>query len=359
MWICGEFAWATIGLYIELTITDEWLPCFESVIETTHTTSFLKAMTTGVNMLCFTASYALALALEVLGLWIRPRWRRLATVIAVVAGLIAHTWYLAKRAGQSPWAPLASQHDWYLAAAWVLAVSYLGLVIYFPRAPMGLFLLPITLALIAAAYFANTEPLASADIPRVWGMLHGVLLMLGTVAVLLGFVAGVMYLVQSYRLKQKLPVAEWFRLPSLEWLERMNGRSLAAATVLVGLGFITGVLTRLAQRDGGGLPWRDPVVLSLSGMFSWLVAAEAFRLAYPAARRGRKVAYLTLAGFVFLVITLVAFLREDEVHGKPRALGRARLLPSHSAVHVLHRNALAPPASSLQPPVSSLPGGPA
>jgi ABC-type uncharacterized transport system permease subunit len=314
-------------------------------------------MTTGVNMLCFTASYSVALALEVLGVWKRPPWRRLATVVAAAAGLIAHTWYLAKRAGQSPWAPLASQHDWYLAAAWLLALAYLGLVIYHPRAPMGLFLLPITLALIAAAYFANTEPLATADIPRVWGMLHGVLLMLGTVAVLLGFVAGVMYLVQSYRLKNKLPAGERFRLPSLEWLQRMNGRSLAAATVLVGLGFITGVLTRLAQRDGGGLPWRDPVVLSLSGMFSWLVAAEVFRLAYPAARRGRKVAYLTLAAFVFLVITLIAFLQEDEVHGKPRELGRARLLPSRSRVHQPPGDAMTPQPSSLQPPVSSPPGG--
>jgi ABC-type uncharacterized transport system permease subunit len=314
-------------------------------------------MTTGINMLCFTASYAVALALEVLGVWTRPRWRRLATVIVAAAGLIAHTWYLAKRAGQSPWAPLASQHDWYLAAAWILALSYLALAVYYPRAPMGLFLLPITLALIAAAYFANTEPLASADIPRVWGMLHGVLLMLGTVAVLLGFVAGVMYLVQSYRLKHKLPAGERFRLPSLEWLERMNGRSLAAATVLVGLGFITGVLTRLAQRDGGGLPWRDPVVLSLSGMFSWLIAAEVFRFAYPAARRGRKVAYLTLAAFVFLVITLVAFLQEDEVHGKPRELEPAKLLPSRSAAYRLQRNAITPQTSSLQPPASTPTGG--
>jgi hypothetical protein len=51
-------------------------------------------------------------------------------------------------------------------------------------------------------------------------------------------------------------------------------------------------------------------------MFSWLVAAEAFRLAYPAARRGRKVAYLTLAGFVFLVITLSTFMSSKSMHGR-------------------------------------------
>jgi ABC-type uncharacterized transport system permease subunit len=282
-------------------------------------------MTGGINMLCFTASYALALALELLGLWKRPRWRRLATALVALAGLAAHTWYLAHRAAQAPWAPLSSQHDWYLAAAWFLALAYLGCFLYLPRAPVGLFLLPIALALCGAAFWSSTEPLATADAPRLWGQLHGVFLMLGTVAVLLGFVAGVMYLVQSYLLKSKRPAPERFRLPSLEWLERMNGRSLAAAAVFIGLGFVTGVLVRLARRDGDGFPWTDSVVLSLSGMFSWLVAAEVFRIAYPAARRGRKVAYLTLAGFLFLVVTLLAFLRSDEVHNSGRgARGASR-----------------------------------
>ena len=44
--------------------------------------------------------------------------------------------------------------------------------------------------------------------------------------------------------------------------------------------------------------WSDPVVISLAVMFAWLVAAELFRAFYPAARRGRKVAYLTTASFV-------------------------------------------------------------
>jgi hypothetical protein len=50
-------------------------------------------------------------------------------------------------------------------------------------------------------------------------------------------------------------------------------------------------------------------------MLSWLIAAEAFRLAYPAARRGRKVAYLTLAGFVFLVLTLATFAQHENMTG--------------------------------------------
>lgn len=276
-------------------------------------------MDSGVNILCFAASYTVALALEALGLWSRPRWRRLAAVAAASAGVVAHTWYLGLRASRAPWAPLSSQHDWYLAAAWLLTVIYVAGVVYYPRAALGVFLLPVTLGLIAAARWASTDPLASFAAPRFWGRVHGVFLMLGTVAVLLGFVAGVMYLIQSYRLKHKALASDALRLPSLEWLERVNSRSLGAAAVLVGVGFVTGILTRTARSDAGGVPWSDPIVLSLSGMFSWLIAAEAFRLAYPAARRGRKVAYLTLAGFVFLLLTLATFTQHNAMTDRDAA----------------------------------------
>jgi len=53
-------------------------------------------------------------------------------------------------------------------------------------------------------------------------------------------------------------------------------------------------------------------------MLLWLVAAEVFRLVYPAARQGRKVAYLTLASFVFLVIALASFTLLDNVHSQNR-----------------------------------------
>ena len=68
------------------------------------------------------------------------------------------------------------------------------------------------------------------------------------------------------------------------------------------------------------------MVLSLAAMMLWLVAAEVFRLVYPAARQGRKVAYLTLASFVFLVIALTSFTLLDTVarSQSPRRRNRIR-----------------------------------
>jgi ABC-type uncharacterized transport system permease subunit len=178
-------------------------------------------------------------------------------------------------------------------------------------------LLPIVLVLAIGSNWASTEPLAPEKTFEVWGMFHGIVLLLGTVAVCVGFLAGLMYLVQSYALKHVHSSANGLRLPSLEWLERVNSRTLGLSAVLIALGFISGVAMSLAvHRDESSyVLWTDPVVLSLAAMLLWLIVAEVFRLVYPAARRGRKVAYLTLASFVFLIIALASLMLLDNVHG--------------------------------------------
>lgn len=272
-------------------------------------------MDSGIKILCFSACYAVALILELPGIWSQVRFRRVACLLAASAGVIAQTAYLGQRVVEMPYVPLASHHDWLMLAAWLLAAIYVGALFYYPRSSLGVFLLPSVLALIGVSMFAETHPLTPFEAPRVWGLAHGVFLLLGTVAVLLGFLAGLMYLVQSYRLKHKLPPAEGFHLPSLEWLERVNSRSLGAAALLVGGGFLTGVVSRFAQQGGAGnVPWGDPVVLSLVAMFGWLVVAEVFRLVYPAARQGRKVAYLTIAAFLFLLLMLATVTLSDSLH---------------------------------------------
>jgi ABC-type uncharacterized transport system permease subunit len=284
-------------------------------------------MDSNLNLICFTACYAVALVLELPGVGARVRFRRAACIAIASVGVIAHTAYLGQRVIEMPYVPLASHHDWLILAAWLLAEIYVGALFYYPRSSLGIFLLPAVLALIVISLFAETQPLASFEAPRVWGLVHGVFLLLGTVAVLLGFLAGLMYLVQSHRLKKKLPPTEGMRLPSLEWLERVNSRALAAAALLVGGGFVTGILSRLAQQGQGSIPWGDPVVLSLVAMFGWLVVAEVFRLIYPAARQGRKVAYLTIAAFLFLVLMLATVTLSDSLHATYTNIAQRPIVP--------------------------------
>lgn len=279
-------------------------------------------MLSGTTVFCFAASYAAALALEASRLWFRSRIRGAVMLGFGAAGLLAHTIYLVGRAnGQA--LPLSSEFDWYLVAAWLLAAVYLYLTLHFPRTAVGLFTLPLVLGLIGVAQrFADRMSFPQTRASQVWGMIHGSFLLVGTVAVLIGFVAGLMHLVQSYRLKHKLLPAQGFQLPSLEWLEHANSRATVFSALMLGLGFISGVLLNLVNRertDGESLAWDDPVVWSSALLLAWMVAAALFSLLYKPARQGRKVAYLTVASFLFLVLSLGIQLGSSSRHGSRHA----------------------------------------
>src|SRR3954452_22632621 len=274
-------------------------------------------------------AYAVVFILEIAGLRGRPPVHRILLASLTFVALIAH-WFALARSGTARSGLPISTADWLLWAAWLLALIYFAVLFYLPRTPTGIVLLPIVLGLLVSSNWASTKPLASESSLYAWGALHGILLLAGTVAVCIGFLAGLMYLLQSYALKHARSPVNGLRLPSLEWLERVNSRTLGISTVLIALGFITGIVMSIVIHSGESayLLWTDPVVLSLAAMLVWLIAAEAFRLIYPAARQGRKVAYLTLASFVFLVIALASFTMLDNVHGSNR---RQAPTPQHRA----------------------------
>src|SRR5436190_8252201 len=157
-------------------------------------------MLSGISIICFASCYAISFALEILGLKRRFIWHRALLVCTTLVGLIAHSLYLLRNTTTTSTLPLSTA-DWLLWAAWLLAVVYFAALFYLPRSPTGVVLLPISLGLILSSHWASTEPLASERSFYIWGMMHGMFLLVGTVAVCIGFLAGLMYLLQSYALK--------------------------------------------------------------------------------------------------------------------------------------------------------------
>lgn len=263
-------------------------------------------MLSGVSIVCFAASYAVSLTLEVSQLFVKIGVRRPLTLGFAGAGLLVHTVYLALHPTEGG-APLSSWYHWCLAVAWVVAAVYLLLTLSRPQASLGIFLLPLVLSLLGLAHLFRGLPHFSNDqATGWWATLHGVALLLGTVVVFIGFSAGLMYLLQVYRLKQKRPPQKGLRLPSLEWLQRANESSLIVSSLFVGIGLVTGIALDLTkyQVDSIGQIWTDPVVWSSAVLLLWLIIALVFNAAYKPARQGRKIAYLTVASFVFLILAL-------------------------------------------------------
>jgi len=276
-------------------------------------------MLSGISMTCFAASYSVALALEISRLFLRVSVRTALSIGFAAAGLLAHTLYLYVQV-QAEWAggsPLASWYHWCLMVAWVLAAAYVGLALAHPKTTVGLFMLPTVLVLVGVSYpFREAPPFPDRTGAAVWTPIHVVALLLGAAVVVLGFVAGVMYLVQSYRLKHKLPPRQGLRLPSLEWLERINSRSTIVSACLFAAGVLAGILMNVSR---GTVPWTDPVVYATGPLLAWLLIASVVELFYRPARQGRKVAYMTVASFVFLGLVLAVTLLVG--HGGERGKG--------------------------------------
>ena len=274
-------------------------------------------MLTGISLVCFSTSYAITLALEVSRLFFRMPIRVVVMLLFAVIGLAMQTLYLYNRATAPGLAsvPLSNWHDWYVIAAWVLAAAYVFLAASRPRTSVGLFLLPVVLVLIGVAYaFPQDRSLAQTSAENVLGIAHGVLLLLGTIAISLGFVAGLMYLAQSYRLKQKLPPRPGFKLPNLEWLQRINKQLLAVSSFFIALGIIAGAILNLVKHQE--VPWGDPIVIMSGVLLAWLTVATIFEWTYKPAQQGRKVAYLTVASFIMLAMVMGLLLMGSTQHTK-------------------------------------------
>ena len=271
-------------------------------------------MLSGVTILCFAASYSVAFVLELSRLFYRVSLRTAIMVGFMVAGILAHTIYLGRETqlGLTGGPPLSSWYHGCLVVAWLLAVAFVFLSLKQLRdkpTSIGVIFLPTILSLVAAAQvFPDTAQLSSAQSHRILSISHGIALLFGTAAVSAGFVAGILYLLQSYRLKNKIILTRGLKLPSLEKLQRICELSLFGSCYLMLVGLLTGVLLNLRRGDDARLLWTDSVVWTSGVLLVWNVAALMFVRFYKPARQGHKVAYLTFASFVFLLFVLAVIL---------------------------------------------------
>ena len=254
-----------------------------------------------VTIFCFAASYGVALGLE---LWHLARPRPILRVVSLgfgAAGLFAQILFLA--AGH---VSLVSPAGSLLFLAVILAVFYLYGSVHHHKLAWGLFVLPVVLGLIGLAVAFRTPETpreVEAGWFRFWGLTHGVLVLMAAVGVSVGFLASVMYLVQSARLRAKVAPTQGMRMLSLERLEEMHRRAILAAFPLLTAGLLVGVAMQLHRGDllDG---WDSPKILSALGL--WLVFAILLHLRYWANARGRQVALLTMVAFGLLLLSLAA-----------------------------------------------------
>jgi ABC-type transport system involved in cytochrome c biogenesis permease subunit len=260
----------------------------------------------GITLFCIGASYAVALAVELLHLFYPRAVQRLIGTGFGAGGLLAHTLLLARILFlQETPLSLADRAASMLFLAWILAVFYLYGSIHHRKQAWGVFILPLVLVLVGLAALVypespTTNPRAASES---LGLVHGFLVLLAAVGVCVAFVASLMYLVQAHRLKAKALPGRGIRLLSLERLEEMNRRAIVWAFPLLTAGLLVGVALMFQQADGYA-EWNHWKIIGT--VVLWLVFAILLYLRYAVHVRGRRMALLTMAAFALLLFTLAS-----------------------------------------------------
>lgn len=279
-----------------------------------------------LSVLCFGGTYGLALASELARFVVRSPARWYLTVGLTALGWAVQTAYLGNLAWAQQKVPVTSAFESLMVLSWIFALIGLYFMVRSPKPiAVGVFVLPMVLALVVAGRLAPRQAGWSqwGSVTAFWGTVHGLFLLAGAVSSCVAFAAGLMYLLQSNRLKHKRPPRFGFALPSLEHSERLNRGAIIVAFPLLTFGLLIGVVLGLARHGGSGpaLSWTDPKVVS--ALLMWLVFAVLLHARFRPAMRGRGVMLLTMLAFAFLVFTWagVEALRLPTAHGHgvPRA----------------------------------------
>jgi len=220
---------------------------------------------------------------------------------AVCAGFICHVASIIFGAMEVQYLPLTQRYE---AFSFFGSLATLGFLIAYAKyriASLSVFAFPVIFIM---TFVANLFYDPSGSIPPVlrsnWLYIHTPLVFLGYAALFIAFAAAIMYLIQERELKSKHPTRFHNRLPSLEVCDDLAYRSLAIGFPLITLGIISGALW--AQEVWG--IWVGDVKVLFS-FVTWFVYLLLIHYRLIAGWRGRKAAYLSIVGFIGVMVSFL------------------------------------------------------
>ncbi len=190
--------------------------------------------------------------------------------------------------------------------SWSLVLVFVTVVLLQRLYVLGAFMLPLAfLSLMSTAVLPSEAQVLHPMFQAVW--VHVTLSMVGTVGFAVAFVAGVMYLIQDWLLKSKQFNLLYVKLPPLDFLDRLNQRSIVLGFPFLTLGILTGAMSAQVT-FGAYLSWNSEQI--------WALVTWAFYLVVLMGRvtvgwRAKKAASLTVVGFAGVLLTFLGVIFKE------------------------------------------------
>jgi ABC-type uncharacterized transport system permease subunit len=161
---------------------------------------------------------------------------------------------------------------------------------------LGLVVMPLAAALLVLARLGGgTESGGASEYSTVFLVVHVGLVLAAFAGFTLAAALSALYLWQERALKRHRPSGLLGRMPSLVSLDAVAARTVAVALLALTIGVGAGLI-RLGRESTGF------DALMGATLATWLVYAAFLFLRHEAGWRGRRAAYLALAGFAFVVL---------------------------------------------------------
>jgi ABC-type transport system involved in cytochrome c biogenesis permease subunit len=166
---------------------------------------------------------------------------------------------------------------------------------------------------IAAVTLVKNDLALTADLKTFWLFAHIIPIFLGYASFTVSFIFSIMYLTMERQLKKKSFGPLFESLPSLETLDTLMWKTITLGFPLLTIGLVSGTVWAKTTNILGLLWYLDPKVLL--GSLTWLIYAAILHLRLGASFHGTKVAIVTIAGFVIVILTFIGPFLMGHKHG--------------------------------------------
>ncbi len=224
------------------------------------------------------------------------------------SGFVAHTAAMILAWREYGHFPVVNPKEVSSFIGWAIIAYYLVMSRRYHARALPAFLLPMVYLFTMASMLMPDQAEASralegaifaSALTKVIFPVHVTLVIFSYAAFVVTFACSVMYLIQERELKAKHFGAAFQRLPALATCDEIGHRSMTIGFVLLTLGMVTGIFWN-NQRDGRY--WHnDPK--EVMALVTWIVYLFMMHYRLTAGWRGRRVAWLSIAGFVIVMLT--------------------------------------------------------
>jgi ABC-type uncharacterized transport system permease subunit len=232
---------------------------------------------------------------------------RLATALLVLTAFV-HTFVIGMETMRVGHVPVTGATSAISMCVWLLALSYLYIELTTGERAMGVFILPLMIALQAIPAARPMVEQRAALLESPWFGIHVSSLLFAYASFALAGVLGITYVLQFKEIKAKDLGFFYERLPSLNMLDEMNLRAVTIGWVFLTVGLITGGIWASQLQPSG-----DPRMQSMSledpkifvAVLCWAVYSFEIYAQRAIGWRGRRAAWLSAVGFGIVLLNFV------------------------------------------------------